>query len=169
MIDVKNQNQQNIVSQLVNNETGQIIWLYLFADLFLIIHLTDNSGPFGFMKVNWIGNFHWLIIVTWHFKILCCLSAENNWQFLLFVMHLLATAKKFLEKWKSTDSLTLYLIETLFNTFANRADTVQAALVRAAWSGFSLFADGNMIRYGPTLVDLASNFFVLCTNMKVHL
>ena len=28
--------------------------------------------------------------------------------------------------------LTLYLIETLFNTFANREDSDQAALVRAA-------------------------------------
>ena len=25
-----------------------------------------------------------------------------------------------------------------------------------------------MIRYDPTLVDLASNFFVLCTHMKVY-
>ena len=38
------------------------------------------------------------------------------------------------------------------NTFANRADPDQAALVRAAWSGFTLFASGNMIRYYPTLV-----------------
>ena len=27
----------------------------------------------------------------------------------------------------------------------------------------------NMIRYDPTLVDLTSNFFVLCTNVKVCL
>ena len=26
-----------------------------------------------------------------------------------------------------------------------------------------------MIRYDPTLVDLTSNFFVLCTNVKVNL
>ena len=26
-----------------------------------------------------------------------------------------------------------------------------------------------MIRYDPTLVDLTSNFFVLCTNVKVYL
>ena len=64
--------------------------------------------------------------------------------------------------------ITLYLIETPFNTFANRADPVQAALVRAAWSGSSLFAYGNMIRYDPTLVDLTSIFFVLCTSMKVY-
>ena len=41
--------------------------------------------------------------------------------------------------------LTLYLIEMTFNTFANRADPDQAALVRAAWSGSTLFAYGNMI------------------------
>ena len=32
-----------------------------------------------------------------------------------------------------------------------------------------LFAYGNMIRYDPTLVDFTSNFFVLCTNVKVYL
>ena len=37
-------------------------------------------------------------------------------------------------------SLTLYLIEMPFKAFANRADPDQAALVRAALSGFSLFA-----------------------------
>ena len=31
------------------------------------------------------------------------------------------------------------------------------------------FAYGNMFRYDPTLVDLTSNFFVLCTNVKVYL
>ena len=41
--------------------------------------------------------------------------------------------------------------------FANRADPDQAALVRAAWSGSTLFAYENMIRYDSTLVDLASN------------
>ena len=57
-----------------------------------------------------------------------------------------------------------------FNAFANRADSDQAALVRAACSGSSLFAIE--IKYDisdPTLVDLTNNFFVLCTNMKVHL
>ena len=29
----------------------------------------------------------------------------------------------------------------------------------------TLFAYGNMIRYDPTLMDLTSNFFVLCTNV----
>ena len=51
---------------------------------------------------------------------------------------------------------TLYLIETPFNTFANIAGSTQ-------------FAYGNMIRYDPTLVDMTSNFFVLCTMMKVYL
>ena len=58
-------------------------------------------------------------------------------------------------------TLTIYLIETPFNTFANGADSDQAAL--------TLFAYGNIIRYDPTLVDLTSNFFILCTNAKVYL
>ena len=62
--------------------------------------------------------------------------------------------------------LTLYPIEPPFDTFANREDPDQAALVRAAWSGPTLFAYGNMIRFDPTLVDLTSYFFVRCTNMK---
>ena len=45
----------------------------------------------------------------------------------------------------------------------------QAALVRADWSGPTLFAYGNMIRYDPTLVELTSNFFVLCTTVKAYL
>ena len=56
-----------------------------------------------------------------------------------------------------------------FNMFANRADPDQATLVRAALSGSTLFAYGNLIRFEPTLVDLMSNFFVLCTNVKVCL
>ena len=56
-------------------------------------------------------------------------------------------------------------------TFANRADPDQAALIRAACSGSTLFAyiNGNMIISDPTLVDLTSNFFVLCTNVEVYL
>ena len=50
-----------------------------------------------------------------------------------------------------------------FNTFANRADPDQAALVRAAQSGSTQFAYGNTIRYDPSQVNLTSNFFVLCT------
>ena len=42
--------------------------------------------------------------------------------------------------------LTLYLIETSFKAFSNRAEQDQAALVRAALSGSSMFAYGNMIR-----------------------
>ena len=34
-------------------------------------------------------------------------------------------------------------------------------------SGSTLFAYRNMIGLDPTLVDLTSNFFVLCTNVKV--
>ena len=66
--------------------------------------------------------------------------------------------------------LTLYLIEMPFYTFANRAHPDQAALVRAACSGSTLFAYGNMIRYDPTLVvDLTSDFIVVCTNVKVYI
>ena len=36
-------------------------------------------------------------------------------------------------------------------------------------SGSTPFAYENMIRYDPTIVDLTSNFFVLCTNVKVYL
>ena len=50
----------------------------------------------------------------------------------------------------------VYLIEMPFNTLAKRADPDQADY-------------GKMIRYDPTLVDLASYFFVLCTNLKVFL
>ena len=54
--------------------------------------------------------------------------------------------------------------ETPFNALANKADPDQAALVRAAWSGSTLFAYGNMI-----YLILTRNFFVLNTNMKVYL
>ena len=42
-------------------------------------------------------------------------------------------------------ALSLYLIEMPFNTFANRADPDQAALLRAACSGYTPFVYGNMI------------------------
>ena len=66
------------------------------------------------------------------------------------------------------DTLTLYLIETRFNNFANRADPDQIAPLRAALSGPTLFACGNVIRYDPSLVDLTSHFFGLFT-MLCHL
>ena len=69
--------------------------------------------------------------------------------------------------WAMVLHLTLYLIETPFNTSANRVGPDRAALLRAAWSGSTLFASGNIS--DPILVDLTSNFFVLCTNMKVYL
>ena len=65
--------------------------------------------------------------------------------------------------------LTFYLMEPPLDTFANKADPNQAALVRAARSESTLFAYGNTIRYDPTLVDLTIYFFVLYTNMKVYL
>ena len=42
-------------------------------------------------------------------------------------------------------------LRNAFNTFANRANPDQAALVRAACSGSTLFAYRTMIRYDPTL------------------
>ena len=63
--------------------------------------------------------------------------------------------------------LTVYLMEMPFGTFANRADPDQAALIYKRV--YSFIAYGNRIRYDPTLLDLASNFFVLCSNMKVYL
>ena len=41
--------------------------------------------------------------------------------------------------------LSVYLIETPLNAFANRVDPDQTALVRAALSGSTLFAYRNMI------------------------
>ena len=64
-------------------------------------------------------------------------------------------------------SFTIYLIETPFNTFTNRADPGQTALVGAAWSGSALFSHGNMISYDPTLVDLTSYSFVF-TYIIIH-
>ena len=61
--------------------------------------------------------------------------------------------------------LALYLIETPCNTFANREDSDQAALVRAARSGSTLFMEYDIS--DPTLVNLTSNFFVLCACVKV--
>ena len=75
-----------------------------------------------------------------------------------------------LNSWENVNiHLTLYLIEAPFNTFVNAAAPDSVALVRAARSGSTLFALGNMIRYDPTLVDFTSNFFILCTNVKVYL
>ena len=65
--------------------------------------------------------------------------------------------------------LTLYPIEMPFDAFANRADPDQAALVRAAWSGSTLFAYGKYGIFDPSQADLESNFFVLRTNRKVYL
>ena len=65
-----------------------------------------------------------------------------------------------------SNALILYLIETPFNSFGNRAYPDQAALVR---DDLRYFTYGNMIRFIPTLMDLTSIFIVLCTNVKVYL
>ena len=65
--------------------------------------------------------------------------------------------------------LTLYLTETHLSNFANIADPDQAVLARAARSGSTLFVNGIMIRFDPTLENLTSDLFVLCTNVKVYL
>ena len=77
----------------------------------------------------------------------------------MYVLHVWTYANK--------TSLTIHLIEMHFETFANRADPDQAALVRAAWSGSTLLLMG-MIRNAPTLTDLTSNFFVLCSSLKFY-
>ena len=59
-----------------------------------------------------------------------------------------------------------YLIETPFNTFANRTDPDQAALLPD--QGLLCL----LLKYDisdPTQLDLTNNFFVLCTNMKVYI
>ena len=60
--------------------------------------------------------------------------------------------------------LTLYLIETHFNAFANRADPdriYNSCIIRVCSVCLWKYDIAD-----PTLVELASNFFVLCTNMK---
>ena len=66
-------------------------------------------------------------------------------------------------------ALTLYLTQTRFNTFSNRAYLDQAAHERAAWSVPTIFAYGNIMRCDPTLFNLTSDFFVQCTKVKVYL
>ena len=67
-------------------------------------------------------------------------------------------------------SSSLALIEAPFNTFANRADPDQAALVKSCLIRvYSVCLWKYMIRYRPTQEDMTSNFFVLCTNVKVYL
>ena len=60
----------------------------------------------------------------------------------------------------SAGTLTLYLIETPFNTFVNRADPDQAALVDDSVCLWQYDISD------PIQVDLTSNFF---TNIKVYL
>ena len=67
--------------------------------------------------------------------------------------------KKYFSNFSIKTLFTLYLIEMPFNAFANRVDPD----FKSCLTGCSLFAYGNMIRYDPTLVDLTSDFFVLCT------
>ena len=59
---------------------------------------------------------------------------------------------------------TLYLIETPFNSFANRVDLDQAALTSCLIRVFSVCLWVYDIS-DPTFVDMAINFFVLCTNI----
>ena len=61
--------------------------------------------------------------------------------------------------------LTLYLIDTPYNAFANKADLDQAALLRVNSVCLWKYDISD-----PTLMDLTSNCFVLlCINMKVYL
>ena len=69
------------------------------------------------------------------------ISNACKWQYVNFQVNGLAFQQKAIQN----ISLTLCLIETPFNTFANRADPDQAALVRAAWSEPTLFAYVNTV------------------------
>ena len=60
-------------------------------------------------------------------------------------------------------SLTLYLIETPFITFANRADPGHKSCLIRVYSVILLKYDIS----DPTQQDLTNNFFVLCTNLKI--
>ena len=63
-------------------------------------------------------------------------------------------------------TIIIYLLETSFNAFANRAYPDQAALLLIRVFSICLW------KYdvsGPTLVGLTSNLLVLCTNVKVYL
>ena len=90
------------------------------------------------------------VLFICNIKVLKSRETVPNTVFLKVSNHI----QKHSQKYRS--SFTLYLIETPFNAFANRADP-------------DLFAYGNMIKYDPTLVDPTRNFFVLCTNMKSYL
>ena len=63
----------------------------------------------------------------------------------------------------------LHFISYTLNAFANRINPHQKALISVVRSGSTLFTYVNMIISDPTLMDLTSNFFVLCTNLKVYL
>ena len=63
--------------------------------------------------------------------------------------------------------LALYLIETPLNAFADRADPGQAVLQELPDQGLLCIWKYNIS--DPTLVDLTSNFFVLCTITNVYL
>ena len=59
--------------------------------------------------------------------------------------------------------LTLYLIETPFNTFANRVEPDQTALIRPAFIWSTLFAYGNIIStVPPTKSDIDK---ILCLQL----
>ena len=61
--------------------------------------------------------------------------------------------------------MSFFLSLTPFSTLANREDPDQAALVRSQIRVYS-FCLWEYDIFDPTLMDLKSNFFVLCTNMK---
>ena len=62
--------------------------------------------------------------------------------------------------------LTMYLIDTHFNTFANRAEPDQAALVRISICSVCY---GNMIRYNSTLLVMTSNFFLMYKRVSLFI
>ena len=101
------------------------------------------------------------------------LSTVTSCYLLFLVCITLVVGRKSGKKKEIRHQLTIYLIETPFNAFVNRADTDQQ-LLQSGSSCKSLIRVYSVCLWkydtsGPTLVDLTSNFLNLCTNMKVYL
>ena len=66
--------------------------------------------------------------------------------------------------------MTLEIIRDLIETLLQREQTqIRQLFQELPDQGLLVFAIGNMIRCDHTQVDLPSNFFALCTNVKVYL
>ena len=147
------------------NDKKAKIWR-LYRNLHLV-DLWPNSGTLGHFQ-TWHPPLSFLKHIKIHFEHGCqnVLKHANRIFFQALDGQLLHVSWTYIIICVNVTRVTLLLLETPFDVFADRADPDQAALTRAAWSGSTMFAYGNMIRYDPTLVELTSNFLVLCTNVK---